>query len=242
MPDSGAEPDAALEEASEQPGESNEPSFDVTKGRELPSAHDSRQSASQEQSAPAETISIPPVNSQLPPIPIPGSYDSHPEQPRSSSAEQSLGRSPPPPSPPPSLNGPPSGATDLDCSDKAAHESQSDATQSPSCTAADGAQPEAAAEYGDLFAPHAPFDARAIAAPTQSSFELVPGLPPVVIDVPPGFTPEQAQARAAVIAGLIRRDPPRRKLKDLYPDWDDTPDRLILEDVPKVRPVSVRPD
>ena len=243
MPDSSVGLAPATEEAGKQPGElgDKELSVDKVQGSGLPRALDSRQSASQELSALAEPNPVPPANSQLPPAPLPASNDPRPEQPWPPELEQPPSQSPAAPVPPLNLNGPHSGSADLDRSHEAAQDPQPDATQTHACTAPDGAQSDAAADHRDLFAPRAPFDAPAIAAPTQSCIELVPGLPPVVIDVPSGSTPEQAQARAAVMAGLLRRDPPRRKLKDLYPDWDDVPDRLIIEDVPKVRLLSLRP-
>jgi hypothetical protein len=60
----------------------------------------------------------------------------------------------------------------------------------------------------------------------------LPGLPPVVVDVTPGTTLEEAEAYAAVEAGLRLMHPPRRVFGDVYKDWVDptfqlSPDRVL---------------
>ena len=69
--------------------------------------------------------------------------------------------------------------------------------------------------------------------PQQVEFELVPGEPPVAVRLLPGMTVAQARQLAAEQAGLVFMYPPRRALKDLYPDWvdpDANPDESVSGD------------
>ena len=55
--------------------------------------------------------------------------------------------------------------------------------------------------------------------PQQVCIELVPGLPPVIVDTEPGMTAEEAEQRAAVQAGLADMNPRRLGLKEIFPSW-----------------------
>ena len=210
----------------------------------LPEVPNTRQGAWKELSASADAHLSPPATAHSQPVPTPAREPSHPPQLWSSSPEQPSSQSLTAPSPPLSPNGPPSGTADKECNHEAAQNPQPNATQGIACSAGAGApaagaageQPNAAEQHSGLFAPRAAPTACPVVAPRKCSFELLPGLPPVAVDVPHGMTLAQAEARAVEKAGLQLMDPPRRTFEYLFPDWADPAIQLCLNKVLNTRP------
>ena len=201
----------------------------VTQRHGSSEALESRQSAGREQFLSADVASSPPATAQPQPVPMSAQEPSHPAQPRSTALELPEGQAQTAqPLPQHSNEVPPSPGADMVCNHEPAAAPLSDATPAQPCTtpvggapATAGSQPAAALNVRALFTPRATPAANVIAAPRRCSFELLPGLPPVVVDVPPGVTLAEAEERAAELAGLHLSNPPRRVAADIYPDWID---------------------